>query len=232
MFRVDRAEIDDVRELRRIARLDKQPKPMPALPVGDQEAAAARGSGEASGLFGCLAQRNQPAADLGEVRAHGGCRAAEIAVGDGLDDAVVLGEAVVIFRRPGSLDAQPAPGHGAADGVEHVEHAEQQRAAARLGDLPVQQVVEVFVLAPGCRLPHLHEPQPGLAIALGYNGRGVAMASRMGKLLADDALGGEAEALGFPISPLHPIPGHAFRLPALAAVIAWRRFQDWRAGAM
>ena len=81
-------------------------------------------------------------------------------------------------------------------------------------------------------LPHLHQPSPGIAIALGYNGRGVAMASRMGKLLADHALGGKAETLGFPVTPLQPIPGHAFRLPALAAVIAWRRFQDWRAGGM
>lgn len=81
-------------------------------------------------------------------------------------------------------------------------------------------------------LPHLHEPAPGLAVALGYNGRGVAMASRMGKLLADHALGGTAAELGFPTSRLSPIPGHAFRLPALAAVIAWRRFQDWRAGSI
>lgn len=78
-------------------------------------------------------------------------------------------------------------------------------------------------------LPHLHEPAPGVAIALGYNGRGVAMASRMGKVLADHAAGKSAEALGFPVSPIRPIPLHAFRLPALAAVIAWRRFQDWRA---
>ena len=54
-------------------------------------------------------------------------------------------------------------------------------------------------------LPHLHEPSPGLAVALGYNGRGVAMASRMGKLLADHAMGGKAETLGFPVSPLQPI---------------------------
>lgn len=79
-------------------------------------------------------------------------------------------------------------------------------------------------------LPHLHEPAPGVAIALGYNGRGVAMASRMGKVLADNALGATPEALGFPASPIKPIPLHAFRMPALAAVIAWRRFQDWRAG--
>jgi glycine/D-amino acid oxidase-like deaminating enzyme len=79
-------------------------------------------------------------------------------------------------------------------------------------------------------LPHLHEPAPGLTMALGYNGRGIAMASRMGKLLADHAAGAGTDALGFPTTPIRPIPGHAFRMPALAAVIAWRRFQDWRSG--
>jgi glycine/D-amino acid oxidase-like deaminating enzyme len=88
----------------------------------------------------------------------------------------------------------------------------------------------VAVTADG--LPHLHEPAPGLAVALGYNGRGVAMASRMGKLLADHALGASAAELGFPVSPIRPIPGHAVRLPGLAAVIAWRRFQDWRTGGL
>jgi glycine/D-amino acid oxidase-like deaminating enzyme len=29
-------------------------------------------------------------------------------------------------------------------------------------------------------LPHLHEPAPNLFVALGYNGRGVAMATRNG----------------------------------------------------
>jgi glycine/D-amino acid oxidase-like deaminating enzyme len=38
-------------------------------------------------------------------------------------------------------------------------------------------------------LPHMHEPERGLLIGLGYNGRGVAMATVMGKLLADRANG-------------------------------------------
>ena len=38
-------------------------------------------------------------------------------------------------------------------------------------------------------LPHMHEPSPGVHIGLGYNGRGVAMATVMGQILADRALG-------------------------------------------
>src|SRR5699024_11661772 len=33
-------------------------------------------------------------------------------------------------------------------------------------------------------LPHLHQPESGLWIALGYNGRGVGMATMMGRVLA------------------------------------------------
>jgi len=59
-------------------------------------------------------------------------------------------------------------------------------------------------------LPHLHQLQPGLLTALGYNGRGVAMATVMGRLLARWLLGEPAEQLGFPVSPLRPIALHRF----------------------
>src|SRR5262249_38302579 len=39
-------------------------------------------------------------------------------------------------------------------------------------------------------LPHVHEPEPGLHIGLGYNGRGVAAATVMGRILADRVTGG------------------------------------------
>ena len=76
-------------------------------------------------------------------------------------------------------------------------------------------------------LPHLHEPRPGMLIGLGYNGRGVAMATAMGKLLADRALGASPAELGWPITPIAPIPLHAWRLPVMALVVHWKRFQDW-----
>src|SRR5260370_22992068 len=58
-------------------------------------------------------------------------------------------------------------------------------------------------------LPHLHELAPGLLAGLGYNGRGVAMATVMGGLLARRALGTPAAELGFPVTPLPPVPFHA-----------------------
>jgi glycine/D-amino acid oxidase-like deaminating enzyme len=59
-------------------------------------------------------------------------------------------------------------------------------------------------------LPHLHEVAPGLLAGLGYNGRGVAMATVMGRILAQWALGTPAAELGFPVTPLDPIPLHRF----------------------
>ncbi len=76
-------------------------------------------------------------------------------------------------------------------------------------------------------LPHIHELAPGLTAALGYNGRGVAMASRMGKLLADHVLGAPAEALGLPVTATRPMPFWSLRQPAVSALIGWYRFRDW-----
>jgi glycine/D-amino acid oxidase-like deaminating enzyme len=76
-------------------------------------------------------------------------------------------------------------------------------------------------------LPHLHEPQPGLLIGLGYNGRGVAMATVMGKLLAERARGASSSDIGWPVVPIAPVPLHAFRVPVMALVVRWKRFRDW-----
>ena len=58
-------------------------------------------------------------------------------------------------------------------------------------------------------LPHIHEPEPGLSIGLGYNGRGVAMATAMGRMLARRAAGGSAAELDLPVTRVSPIWGHA-----------------------
>jgi glycine/D-amino acid oxidase-like deaminating enzyme len=76
-------------------------------------------------------------------------------------------------------------------------------------------------------LPHIHEPKPGVLAGLGYNGRGVAMASRMGKLLADYVSGAEAETLGLPITRIKPLPFWSLRKPVLTALINWYRLRDW-----
>jgi glycine/D-amino acid oxidase-like deaminating enzyme len=73
-------------------------------------------------------------------------------------------------------------------------------------------------------LPHLHELAPGVHAALGYNGRGVAMATVMGKVLADRVLGRGAPV--FPESPLWPVPLHRWRRPFFELIVAWKRALD------
>jgi glycine/D-amino acid oxidase-like deaminating enzyme len=75
-------------------------------------------------------------------------------------------------------------------------------------------------------LPHLHEPAPGLLAGLGYNGRGVAMATVMGRLLARRALGAQAMELGFPVSPVVPVPFHALSGLGARAAIQYLRLVD------
>ena len=73
------------------------------------------------------------------------------------------------------------------------------------------------------QLPHLHEPAPGLHVGLGYNGRGIAMATLMGRILADRVAGRDTE---LPVTRLAPIPWHGLRQPLMSAAIAYYRLKD------
>jgi glycine/D-amino acid oxidase-like deaminating enzyme len=75
-------------------------------------------------------------------------------------------------------------------------------------------------------LPHLHELAPGLLAGLGYNGRGVAMATVMGRLLARRALGASVVELGFPVTPVLPVPFHALSGVGARAAIQYLRLVD------
>lgn len=74
--------------------------------------------------------------------------------------------------------------------------------------------------------PHMDEVAPGIMAGVGFNGRGVAMATALGKVLADWASGTAPEALPFPITRPRPIPFHGLRKPAVRATVAWYRLRD------
>jgi glycine/D-amino acid oxidase-like deaminating enzyme len=75
-------------------------------------------------------------------------------------------------------------------------------------------------------IPHLHEPAPGLTMALGYNGRGVAMATAMGRALAAYFAGGDASVLPFPLSEPRKIPLHGLRNQISAVAAAYYKVRD------
>jgi glycine/D-amino acid oxidase-like deaminating enzyme len=76
------------------------------------------------------------------------------------------------------------------------------------------------------RLPRLHELTEGVYAGLGYSGRGIAMATGMGKVLAARATGTPMAALPVPASPVRPLPMHALSIPIARMNVAWLRWQD------
>ncbi|HMO27803.1 FAD-binding oxidoreductase [Enterovirga sp.] len=73
-------------------------------------------------------------------------------------------------------------------------------------------------------LPHIHEPESGLHIGVGYNGRGIAMATLMGQWLAARALDGTEPPL--PVTKLSPILWHSLKTPAIQLGITWAWIRD------
>jgi glycine/D-amino acid oxidase-like deaminating enzyme len=74
--------------------------------------------------------------------------------------------------------------------------------------------------------PHVHEPQPGVTICLGYNGRGVAMATALGALLAA-RIADRSARFDMPISAPRGIPLHTLWRTGVRAAILRGRFKDW-----
>ncbi|MER8378076.1 FAD-binding oxidoreductase [Mesorhizobium sp. M1399] len=75
-------------------------------------------------------------------------------------------------------------------------------------------------------LPHIHEPEKGLLAVVGCQGRGIGLMTALGERIASYLSSGDTRQLPFPISPIRPIPFHAFRQVGVAATIAWYRMLD------
>ena len=82
-----------------------------------------------------------------------------------------------------------------------------------------------FALTPDF-YPRLHAPAPGVFIALGYSGRGVALATSMGEVVAAAVDGTAHSDLAVPVSPIRRIPLHAFWRLGVAGRIAYGRLRD------
>lgn len=62
------------------------------------------------------------------------------------------------------------------------------------------------VAVPASTIPFLSQPAPGVTVALGYYGRGVAMATRMGGFVAALVNGLPADQSAYPVLPYKPFP--------------------------
>jgi glycine/D-amino acid oxidase-like deaminating enzyme len=74
--------------------------------------------------------------------------------------------------------------------------------------------------------PHVHEPARGVLVCVGYNGRGVAMATAMGAQLAR-RITSPAEPFDMPVTSMQTIPLHALWPIAVKAAIAHGRARDF-----
>lgn len=74
-------------------------------------------------------------------------------------------------------------------------------------------------------IPHLHAPAPGMLIATGFNGKGVAMTTLMGKVLADHILSPD-QPPAYPITEIRPIPLYFMREPALNLAMYYQTLMD------
>ena len=73
------------------------------------------------------------------------------------------------------------------------------------------------------REPHIFQLGPNAYAGLGYNGRGVPMATMMGKQLTDLVCG---EDIPMPVQPIKPIPVHRFSQIGISFHIVISRLLD------
>jgi gamma-glutamylputrescine oxidase len=77
------------------------------------------------------------------------------------------------------------------------------------------------------RLPFIRRLRPGVYVAAGYSGQGVALAPFAGKVLADAIRGDTARLDRFAALPAPPFPGgRLLRYPALVAGMSWYALRD------
>lgn len=75
-------------------------------------------------------------------------------------------------------------------------------------------------------LPHVHEPRPGITIALGCNGRGVALTTATGLAIADHLVSGTAR-LPFAITPIRSIPLHKLHKLYITMMVQYYKVRDY-----
>jgi glycine/D-amino acid oxidase-like deaminating enzyme len=107
----------------------------------------------------------------------------------------------------------------------HLEGA-LRRLYPALRDTPIERRWFGRVAMTADHLPHLHEPEPGLLAVAGCQGRGIGLMTALGERLALACAQDSREPLPLPVTPIRPIPLHAFRRAGVAATVAWFRLLD------
>src|SRR5262249_47691777 len=80
------------------------------------------------------------------------------------------------------------------------------------------------------RYPHLHALAPGLWTGLGYSGRGIGLATVMGREVAGRIAGVADADLPLPVTPLEPSWVTRAARPLVNSLLTYHRLQDAVAG--
>lgn len=99
-----------------------------------------------------------------------------------------------------------------------------KRTFPELADVPIARRWSGQLALTMDGLPHLHCPAPGLMALLGYNGRGIALATAFGRMIADWLA--ESREPAFPVTPIQPIGWHRMREPVMNLGIRWYWLKD------
>jgi glycine/D-amino acid oxidase-like deaminating enzyme len=118
-----------------------------------------------------------------------------------------------------SFGAEPKPDWCRVD-------ARIRRMYPQLGAVKWQQGWSGWVAMTTDHFPRLHELAPGLFAGLGYNGRGIAAATMMGRDLATLVRGGNDAATVFPVEPLRPLGWHRIATTLIRGLVQVYRVRD------
>ncbi len=77
-------------------------------------------------------------------------------------------------------------------------------------------------------MPHLHQPEPGLILNIGCQGRGIGLQTAMGKAIAAYLQTGREDELPVDFSPVRRLPFYGLRRLYVGALINWYRYLDSR----
>ncbi len=115
--------------------------------------------------------------------------------------------------------------------TEAVARRRLQAAFPELGEAEFEFVWDGKVAMTVDRLPRAMELGPGVWTALGYNGRGVALATAMGRLLAGRCLEGlqADDPVPTALRRPHPVPANRLAVPIARAMLLRFRRQDAKA---
>lgn len=121
------------------------------------------------------------------------------------------------------------PGASFRPGAPEAQESVRQRLAELYPWLPTPRVTESWsgwIALTLDQYPRIHRLADGIWAAIGCNGRGLALASILGRDLAHLARGGSDDATAFPVTPLRPFPIHDAAVLGVAATVATKRWLD------